>query len=142
MSPINEYFVQEWMRNDISCFANTLEGDGFVEDNIPGIGTTETWKSQAACTFLNEAEVNVEEKAAAQQFVPSAWFTLLKQEHAFVFETHLRRNAYLLPIPLFGIPKTPFLHSTIEFRAQGIEWAFPTIAEKARQTICSVAFAG
>lgn len=45
MSPIDEYFAQEWMRNDISCFANTLEGDRFVEVNIPEIGTTETWKS-------------------------------------------------------------------------------------------------
>lgn len=135
MSPINEYFAQEWMRNDIACFANTLKGDGFVENNIPRIGTTETWKSQAACTFLNSAEVCGKEKTAAQEFIPSAWLTLVRQEPAFVLETHLRRNAYLLPIPLFGIPETPFLHGTIEFKDQGIEWAFPTIAENARAPI-------
>ena len=50
----------------------------------------------------------------------------------FILSTHLERNAYLIPIPIFGIPTDPFLHSTIEFKDQGIEWAFPSIAEKAR----------
>jgi energy-converting hydrogenase Eha subunit C len=59
LSPINNYFSQEWMRNDISCFANTPEGAGFVERNIPGIGNTETWKSEAACGFLNQALIKL-----------------------------------------------------------------------------------
>lgn len=52
-----------------------------------------------------------------------------------MLKTHLYRNAYLLSIPLFGIQEMPFLHSTIEYKDQGIEWAFPTIAEKARAPI-------
>lgn len=132
LSPINNYFAQEWMRNDISCFANLPEGTGFVEKNIPGVGNTETWKSQAACTFLNQALLTGTEKVEAQEFVPSAWITLLKQEPFFILDTHLKRNAYLVPLPLNGLPKPPFLHSTIEFRDQGIEWAFPAVAEKAR----------
>ena len=135
MSPINEYFAQEWMRNDISCFANTPKGAGFVEKNIPEIGSTETWKSQAACTFLNQASLTGAEKVKAQEFVPSAWITLLKQNPLFVLDTHLKRNAYLVPIPFNGLPKPPFLHSTIEFKDQGIEWAFPQVAEKARAPI-------
>ena len=135
MSPINEYFAQEWMRNDISCFANTPEGGGFVERNIPDIGSTVAWKSQAACTFLNQASLSSAEKVEAQEYVPSAWITLLKQEPLFVLDTHLKRNAYLVPIPFNGLPKPPFLHSTIEFKDQGIEWAFPQVAEKARAPI-------
>jgi len=135
MSPINEYFAQEWMRNDISCFANTPKGAGFVEKNIPEIGSTEAWKSQAACTFLNQASLTGAEKVKAQEFVPSAWITLLKQDPLFVLDTHLKRNAYLVPIPFNGLPKPPFLHSTIEFKDQGIEWAFPQVAEKARAPI-------
>ena len=132
LSPINSYFAQEWMRNDISCFANTPEGAGFVERNIPRTGNTETWKSEAACTFLNQASLTTSEKIDAQQFVPSAWITLLKQDPLFVLDTHLKRNAYLVPLPLNGSPKPPFLHSTIEFKDQGIEWAFPAVAEAAR----------
>jgi len=132
LSPINNYFAQEWMRNDISCFANSSEGAGFVEVNIPGVGSTDTWKSQAACTFLNQALLTGSEKVEAQEFVPSAWIVLLKQDPLFVLDTHLKRNAYLVPLPFNGLPKPPFLHSTIEFRDQGIEWAFPAVAEKAR----------
>ena len=135
LNPINSYYAQEWMRNDISCFANSTQGAGFVEKNIPGIGNTDSWKSQEACTFLNRAAITNEEKIQAQEFVPRAWTNLLKQELLFVLDTHLKRNAYLVPLPLNGLPKPPFLHSTIEFKDQGIEWAFPAVAEKARAPI-------
>ena len=132
LSPVNNYYAQEWMRNDISCFADSAAGDGFVEEYIPGIGSTESWRSSAACTFLNSATISSYEMAAAQKFVPSAWLSLLKQDFIFILSTHAERNAYLIPIPFFGIPTEPFLHSTIEFKDQGIAWAFPSIAEKAR----------
>ncbi len=135
LSPINNYFAQEWMRNDISCFADSSEGEGFVERNIPGIGSTETWKSQAACTFLNRASIGNTEKVEAQKSVPSAWITLLRQEPMFVLNTHLKRNAYLVPVPFNGLPKPPFLHSNIEYKDQGIEWVFPGVAEIARVPI-------
>ena len=132
MSPINNYYAQEWMRNDISCYAATTNGTGFVEAQIPGIGTTETWKSSDACAFLNRAVVTVDERKRAQKYVTSAWLHLFKIDPLFVFKTHLDRNAYLVPLPISGIPTEPFLHSTIEYKYQGIEWAFPSVAGKAR----------
>ena len=132
LSPINNYYAQEWMRNDISCFANTPAGSGFVEIHIPKIGNTEEWRSANACTFLNTAKVTGEQKVSAQRYVPSAWVELLKSDPSFVIMTHLQRNAYLNPIPIFGIPTAPFLHSTIEFKDAGITWAFPQIAEATR----------
>ena len=132
LSPINTYFAQEWMRNDISCFANSPNGVGFVEKNLPNIGNTETWKSQAACTFLNQASITGEEKVEAEALVPSAWITLLMQDPMFVLDTHLKRNSYLVPMPLNGFPEPPFLHSTIEFQGMGVEWAFPSLAEEVR----------
>ena len=132
LSPINNYYAQEWMRNDISCYANSYVGKGFVERKMPGIGTTDSWSSSAACTFLNDAKVSGKEKVAAEEYIPSAWLSLLKEDPIFVLETHAKRNAYLIPLPIFGVPKVPFLHSTIEFKGQGISWAFPDIAEKAR----------
>ena len=135
MSPINNYFAQEWMRNDISCFAQSPQGIGFVEKNIPGVGDTQTWKSEQACGFLSQATITYEDKVQAQEFVPRAWLSLLRQDPVFVLKTHLKRNAYLVPLPFYGLPTPPFLHSTIEFQNQGIEWAFPSIAEKARAPI-------
>lgn len=132
LAPINNYFAQEWMRNDISCFANTAAGAGFVEANLQNIGNTEAWRSVAACTFLNNAKITTEQKIQAQKYVPAAWFKLLKSEPLFLLETHLKRNAYLNPIPVFGISTQPFLHSTIEFKGNGIDWAFPKLAEVAR----------
>ena len=131
-SPINSYFAQEWMRGDISCYANTLSGQGFVEREIPGIGNTKKWASEQSCTFLNGSSLSYNEKVKAEKFVPMAWWHLLESDPLFIINTHLKRHAYLLPIPIFGIPNEPFLHSTIEFQNKGIEWAFPSIAEKAR----------
>ena len=131
-SPINNYYAQEWMRGDISCYADTPAGSGFVERQVPGIGSTESWRSSAACVFLNNAAITTKEKTAAEKYVPSAWIKLLKTDPVFILKTHLDRNAYLVPIPISGIPTEPFLHSIIEFKDQGIEWAFPAIAEKAR----------
>jgi 4-amino-4-deoxy-L-arabinose transferase-like glycosyltransferase len=132
LSPIDSFYAQEWMRNDISCFANTAKGKGFVEANIPSIGTTETWRSNRACTFLNDAKITKDQKVAAQRYVPGAWTKLFFSEPGFVFSTHVQRNAYLIPIPIYGIPKPPFLHSTIEFQDRGIAWSFPALAENAR----------
>jgi hypothetical protein len=131
-NPINSYFAQEWMRGDISCYANTLSGQGFVEKEIPGVGNTKKWASEQSCTFLNGSALSYGEKVEAEKFVPMAWWHLLESDPLFILNTHLKRHAYLLPLPIFGIPTGPFLHSTIEFQNKGIEWAFPSIAEKAR----------
>jgi len=135
LSPINNYFAQEWMRNDISCFADSSNGEGFVEKNIPTIGNTESWRSATACTFLNQAKVSYEDKVRAQKFVPGAWISLFKQDPGFVINTHLQRNAYLIPFPVNGLPNPPFLHSTIEYEYHGIKWAFPSIAGEVRVAV-------
>jgi 4-amino-4-deoxy-L-arabinose transferase-like glycosyltransferase len=132
LSPIDSFYAQEWMRNDISCFANTAKGKGFVEANIPSIGTTETWRSNRACTFLNDAKITKDQKVKAQEYVPKAWLKLFLSNPDFVLSTHIQRNSYLIPIPLYGIPAPPFLHSTIEFEDRGIAWVFPVLAEEMR----------
>jgi hypothetical protein len=132
LSPIDSFYAQEWMRNDISCFANTAKGKGFVEENIPSIGTTETWRSNRACTFLNDAKITKDQKVKAQEYVPKAWLKLFLSNPDFVLSTHIQRHAYLIPIPFYGIPAPPFLHSTIEFEDRGIAWVFPVLAEEMR----------
>ena len=132
LSPINGAFAKQWMQFDISCYASTPGGGGFVEENIPGIGTTNTWKSVEACNFISRARIAPEEAVLAEGFITPAWMQILKDDPLFIVKTHLKRHAYLLPIPIYGIPKAPFLHSNIEFKDQGIEWKFPEVANKAR----------
>jgi hypothetical protein len=120
------------MQFDISCYASTTNGSGFVEKNIPRIGTTETWKSIEACKFISNAQISPEEAVLAEEFITPAWLQILKVDPFFIVMTHLKRHAYLNPLPIFGIPKAPFLQSNIEFKDQGIDWRFREIAEKAR----------
>jgi hypothetical protein len=129
---INGYFAQDWMRSDISCFASTPLGNGFVEEEMPGVGSTLTWSSPEACTFLSKAKVSQEQKVESQKYVPRAWLKILERDPGFLLKLHLNRNAYLVPFPINGIPVPPFLHSNIEFEGQGIEWAFPSVAENMR----------
>jgi len=132
LSPINGSFAKQWMQFDISCYASTPSGGGFVENNIPGIGTTDTWKSVEACNFISGARIAAEEVVLAEGFITPAWIQILIADPLFIVKTHLKRHAYLLPIPIFGIPEAPFLHSNIEFKDQGIEWKFPEVANMAR----------
>lgn len=132
LSPINSYFGTQWMRYDISCYASTEEGVGFVEKFMPGIGDSESWSSSEACSLISKANLTYQEELDSTKYITKAWLGMLRADPVFVIETHMERNAYLLPIPLFGIPKMPFLHSNIERQNQGIEWAFPAVAEKAR----------
>lgn len=131
-SPINSLFAQEFMREDISCFASLEKGKGFVEKYLPGISNSEGWSSPEACTFISRSNLTLEEKVQAVDLLPQVWIQLILHDPKFVLKTHLKRHAYLVPIPLYGIPVEPFIHSNIEFTDRGISWAFPEVAEKAR----------
>ncbi len=131
-APLDSLFAQEFMRADISCFASLDKGRGFVEENLPGISDTQGWRSPEACVFIARSNLTVNDKIKAINLLPSVWLKLIVEEPKFVLETHLKRHAYLVPVPLYGIPETPFIHSTIEFTDRGISWAFPEIAEDAR----------
>ena len=130
--PINTHYAQEWMRNDISCYAASPAGAGWVEKNMPGVGTTQSWASVEACTFLNRYELAPADREKSYEVVPAVWRKLALSDPAFVLKTHFDRNYYVVPLPINGLPSIPFLHSTIETAGLGIEWAMPSVAEKAR----------
>jgi 4-amino-4-deoxy-L-arabinose transferase-like glycosyltransferase len=131
--PINKYFSQEWMRNDISCFASSSD-EGFFEKTT-GIKRSlhSQWKSEEACTFLNRFTLGDDEKVTSMSYVPTAWLQFLRKEPIFVIKTHAARNAYLLPLPFFGLPNPPFLHTNIEFQDRGISWKFEEVANESRK---------
>lgn len=131
-APINKYFSQEWMRNDISCFAAKSDVNDFYSNTKIPITLFQKWRSEEACTFLNGFSLNEVERQNSLSYVPVSWLRLIGSEPGFIFETHLKRNAYLNPIPLFGIPITPFLHTNIEFEDKGVEWTFKAVAQVSR----------
>ena len=130
--PINTHYAQEWMRNDISCYAASPAGAGWVEKNMPGVGNTQSWASADACTFLNRYALAPADREKSYEVVPAAWRKLALSDPAFVLKTHFDRNYYVVPLPINGLPSIPFLHSTIEFADAGVAWAMPSVAEQAR----------
>jgi len=121
-----------WIIYDISCYASTEKGEGFVERAIPGIGTTQSWSSSSACNWFSDAKLTAEDVALARSHLASAFYKLLLEDPKFLLVTHMKRHEYIIPLPIFGMPKPPFIHSTIEYGNSGVEWAFPSLAEKAR----------
>ena len=73
--------------------------------------------------------------AKARRNLVSAFIKLVQEDPKFVLVTHLKRHEYLIPFPIFGLPKPPFIHSTIEFADSGVKWAFPDLAEKSRLVV-------
>jgi hypothetical protein len=119
------------MQYDISCFASTPAGEGFVESNLP-FADTETWASNAACSFIGNSKLSSQQIQESTKHVPRAWFNLVLENPIFVLNTHIQRNEYLVPF-IFGKPhQVPFLHSTIETSNMGIQWSSPEVVEKAR----------
>ena len=128
-------FATGWIINDISCYSSKEEGEGFVERALPGIGSTQTWASASACEWFSDAKLNATEMAQARSHLVGAFLKLVQEDPKFVLVTHLKRHEYLVPVPLFGLPNPPFIHSTIEFADKGVEWAFPSLAEKSRLVV-------
>ncbi len=121
-----------WMQYDISCYASTPAGVGFIEKAMPGVGNTESWKSTSACIWFSDAKLTQADMDAYKDHLASAWLQLLKHDPLFLLTTHMKRHEYLVPLPVYGLPRPPFIHSTVEFADQGIGWAFPQVAEKVR----------
>jgi len=124
-----------WIISDVSCYASTEKGQGFVEKNIPAVGSTDSWSSAAACTWFSDATLNSREIDQARGKLPTLLLSLAKEDLGFLISTHLKRHKYLVPIPIYGIPNPPFIHSSIEFVNDDINWKFQQVAEKARSYI-------
>ncbi len=121
-----------WMQYDLSCYASKPAGVGFIEKAMPGVGNTDSWKSGSACVWFSDAKLTQADVNASKSHLMSTWLRLLKHDPLFVLTTHMKRHEYLVPLPVYGLPRPPFIHSTVEFADQGIAWAFPQVANKAR----------
>ena len=121
-----------WMRYDLSCYAATFNDDEFFQKEFAGEATREFWKSLQACTWFNDSEAFFKRPANITENIPSAWLALIQKEPLFALTTHMKRHEYLNPIPFYGPPSMPFIHTTIEYPGQNIYFWNVELSEKLR----------
>jgi len=130
-SLVNSVYGQEWMRSDIACQWATKPGTipEAIQSKMERIAPLSQWHNPSGCTFLNGLGFTSDQLARSIETVPSIWLQIFKSDPAGVFETHAKRNAYLLPLPTTSAMHPPFIHSTIESPDQGISFAQPGIVK-------------
>lgn len=121
-----------WMRYDLSCYAASFDDDNFFLKEFNGKSDRLFWKSAEACTWFNESEAFTKRPANLAEDIPSAWLALALKEPLFVLTTHMKRHEYLNPLPFFGPPRMPFIHTTIEYPGRYIEFWNAELSEKLR----------
>ena len=121
-----------WMRYDLSCYAAMTNDEIFFKTQFGKDATIVDWNSSSACTWFNDSKIFYKRTASVDNKVKDAWINLATSHPAFIIKTHLKRNAYLNPIPLYGLPSVPFIHTTIEIEGKGIERLNPKLSEKLR----------
>ena len=121
-----------WMRNDISCYISQNEKTVLLASIYGKDSNPSDWSSESACTWFSDAKNLHDHRPLLESRVVPAWLKLFKMDPIFIFETHLKRHAYLNPLPVFGLPHIPFIHTTIEFQNQGVAFTYPQITETLR----------
>jgi hypothetical protein len=121
-----------WMRYDLSCFAATFPDDEFFLKEFKGETTRDFWKSSQACTWFNDSKAFFERPANLTKNIPSAWLALTLKHPNFILQTHMKRHEYLNPLPFYGLPSMPFIHTTIEYPQKGISFLNADLSENLR----------
>ena len=121
-----------WMRYDLSCYAANSKNELFFKKEFDNTSSLQDWSSQDSCTWFNKSAAFQNRSAFVDDRIPNAWMQLLTTEPFFILTTHLHRNAYLNPLPIYGAPSMPFIHTTIEKADVGIKFLSPSLTEKAR----------
>lgn len=120
-----------WMRYDLSCYAANSNDEVF-KNEFGQSSLLEEWRSKSACAWFNDSKNFYQRTPSIDKKVKNAWMHLFTIHPTFIIETHLKRNAYLNPIPLYGLPSMPFIHTTIEFEGKGIKFFSPVFSERLR----------
>lgn len=121
-----------WMRYDLSCYAANFSDEEFFLKEFKGKTTVEFWKSSQACTWFNDSDAFFKRPANLAENIPSAWLALALKEPLFVLTTHLKRHEYLNPLPFYGPPSMPFIHTTIESPGENVYFLNADLSESLR----------
>ncbi len=132
----------EWVMADVSCL---LTQDGVVPTvgewtALETIASRADWPQARACNFVSPLFIaptfriaQVEPNVGA---LVRTWLTLGLRHPIRMTLVHLRRVSLFLPPFIVGVQDqnyTPFIHSTILPNDFGLAWAFPGLANLARQ---------
>jgi hypothetical protein len=121
-----------WMRYDLSCYAASSTDNQFFQEEFEGKSDREFWKSSQACTWFNDSEAFFKRPTNLTEYIPTAWLALTLKDPLFVLTTHMKRHEYLNPLPFYGPPIMPFIHTTIEYPGQDISFLNANLSEKLR----------
>lgn len=124
--------LTDWMTQDLSCYAAKSQDSRFFQENFYGEASIRDWASANACTWFRESPAPSRLDPNVRGNLVAAWFKLARAHPEFILKVHAERNAYLVPLPIFGLPTMPFLHTTIEYPNEGIRFLNPSVAEMAR----------
>lgn len=132
----------EWLMADLSCL---LTQDGVVPSTeewaaLETIASRADWPQARACNFVSPLFIAPTFRIA--QVEPNlgrlirTWLSLGLRYPARMTLVHLRRVSLFLPPFIVGVQDqdyTPFIHSTILPNDFGLTWAWPRVANLARQ---------
>jgi hypothetical protein len=121
-----------WMRYDLSCYAARSDDEIFFKKQFLGKADKSFWSSEEACTWFNRSLAFEQRSKYVDGQTPKAWLELAMKDPLFVLNVHLQRNAYLNPIPIYGLPSMPFIHTSIEKPDLGIEFLNSELTENLR----------
>ena len=132
----------EWVMADVSCL---LTQDGVVATTeewiaLETIAGRADWPQARACNFVSPLLVaptfRIAEVGPNTSALIRTWVSLGLRYPVRLSLVHLRRVSLFLPPFILGVQDqsyTPFIHSTILPNDFGLTWAFPQVANLARQ---------
>ena len=132
----------EWMMADVSCLI-TEEGVRPTADEwtaLETIASRADWPQARACNFVSPLFIaptfRIGQVGPNTSALVRTWLTLGLRYPVRMTLVHLRRVSLFLPPFIVGVQDqayTPFIHSTILPNDFGLAWAFPQVANLARQ---------
>ena len=132
----------EWVMADVSCL---LTQDGVVATAeewiaLEAIAGRADWPQVRACNFVSPLFIaptfRIGQVGPNTSALVRTWLTLGLRYPVRMTLVHLRRVSLFLPPFIVGVQDqayTPFIHSTILPNDFGLAWAFPQVANLARQ---------
>ena len=132
----------EWVMADVSCLLTDEGVAPTVEEwtALETIAGRADWPQARACNFVSPLFIAPTFRIAYVEPNMSAlvrtWLTLGLRYPVRMTLVHLRRVSLFLPPFIVGVQDqdyTPFIHSTILPNDFGLTWAFPQVANVARQ---------
>lgn len=130
----------EWLMADISCaLGKGLEPTPAEWATLSRIADPADWPQPRACHVMNPLHRAATFKAMAIEpnygELVKVWLALVRRDPMRMITAHATRVRLFLPPLASGLPGTfveSFLHSTIIPNDFGLQWAWPSIADRAR----------